>query len=225
MKNLIVIKIGGAVLTDKKYSGSLRKGRINNIAAQIKAALSEKKQGLVLVLGAGRKVHATAKKYQLNLGAKTRRQIKGAIATHMQAKELQTTVCKIFLKYFNIVPLQTNNFFFANKFGEITIRNVEYIEELLKNNFIPVFYGDMVYQPSKNFIILSGDKIAILLSHVLKASKVIFATDVDGVYRNSKKIGNRNYLIKNINVKGLQAVLSNNVFFKAWDTTGELPGS
>lgn len=224
MKTLTIVKIGGAVLTDKKGRGDLRHGLIKMIAANLKSALLKKPQRLILVLGAGGKVHATAKKYRLHLGAISRSQIAGALKTHSQAKQLQMTVCEILSRYLLVVPLQTNNFFFVNERGQVIIKNIGYIAELLKKHFTPVFYGDMIYHPTKNFVILSGDKISILLARSLKANKVIFATDVEGVYTDAKHIGNSQHLLKEISVNNLKSILANISSFQARDTTGELPG-
>ena len=223
--NIIIIKIGGSVLTKKNTSGKLRRKLISNIALQLKQNLKKKNQKLILILGGGKNVHRMAKKYKLTHGSISTSQVIGALKAHLLAKRLQMDVSKIFLEHnISIFPLQTNNFFTANKYGNIKMKNTIFFNELLSKNFIPVLYGDMIFHPHKKFVILSGDKIAILLSCLFKVPTVIFATDVDGVYSDSNKIGNRDYLILKASVKKIKKILLENAFFKTKDATGELLG-
>ena len=152
MKDLTIIKIGGSVLTEKKGSGNLRRRLIKKIAKYLKPVSG--KQGMIVVLGGGAKVHAAAKKYGLKLGARSKRQILGALKTHLLAKQMQMDVSEILSNYLPVVPLQTNNFFFADRRDAVRLENASYLTELLKKNLIPVFYGDMIYHPTKNFVIL-----------------------------------------------------------------------
>ena len=128
------------------------------------------------------------------------------------------------LPFLKVMPLQTNSFFFFNKSATLTLKNLAFLNQLLRKKFIPVFCGDMIYDPQKQFRILSGDTISILLAKKLSALRVVFATDVDGVYSDEKKIGDRKFLLSSIFRKQLRAVLAGNKNFAARDTTGELPG-
>jgi isopentenyl phosphate kinase len=224
MNNLTIIKIGGAVLTDKKGSGALRKKTIAGLAKQINMARGKQSGPLILVFGVGGKIHAAAKKYGLDRAIVTRGQISNAVKIHMMAKTLQMEVTASFLKLNPVVPLQTNNFFFINRAGTPIIKNLDFILVLLRQGYIPVLYGDMVYHPAKNFVILSGDKISICLAKALKASQVIFATDVDGIYIDPKKIGQKQELIKTVSIQQLKRLLTKYGSYKAKDSTGDLPG-
>jgi isopentenyl phosphate kinase len=62
---------------------------------------------------------------------------------------------------------------------------------------VPVLYGDVVLDRKKSFCVLSGDQIASYLALKLKAEKIIFAIDVDGIYdKDPKKFKNAKLLSK-----------------------------
>jgi isopentenyl phosphate kinase len=64
---------------------------------------------------------------------------------------------------------------------------------LLDRGYIPQLYGDVVLDETADFSICSGDQIIAKLAGKIKPNRVIFLTDVDGVYaddpRKSKKSG------------------------------------
>ncbi|MEM2722607.1 MAG: isopentenyl phosphate kinase, partial [Thermoplasmata archaeon] len=59
-------------------------------------------------------------------------------------------------------------------------------------------YGDVILDPKKGMGICSGDQIAFHLSKSLKPKRVIFVTDVDGIYNKNPKIFSNARLIENL---------------------------
>ncbi|MGH9974064.1 MAG: isopentenyl phosphate kinase, partial [Nitrososphaeraceae archaeon] len=51
-------------------------------------------------------------------------------------------------------------------------------------NIIPITYGDIVYRSYHRYSILSGDELMTMISSVLRPKKVIFAVNVDGIYKD-----------------------------------------
>ena len=70
----------------------------------------------------------------------------------------------------------------------------------LSQGFIPVIFGDVVFDESIQFTILSGDQIVPYLADQLNASKIVMLTDVDGVYSKNPKFDPSAHLISEINV-------------------------
>jgi isopentenyl phosphate kinase len=66
------------------------------------------------------------------------------------------------------------------------IRKIDELQDIAENGIIPVTYGDIVHINRRNYSILSGDVIMRILSQALHPSKVIFALNVDGIYKNIK---------------------------------------
>ena len=172
---MIVVKIGGSVITNKSRIREAKMDVIDRIAKDIAEA---KANNLILVHGAGSFGHPFVIKYRL----KEVKNLKGVVEAHMSCKELNTLFCKAMLKYglkpFPIHPLTT----FKLSGGKILF-DAEIFEKALDEGFIPVTHGDMVYDVKDRFFkVLSGDDITLEIAKVFKAEKVGFATDVEGVY-------------------------------------------
>ncbi len=78
-----------------------------------------------------------------------------------------------------IKPLDNDNKIIDNDIG------VRVLEGYLSRGLIPILYGDAVIKVLNNdveFKILSGDDISWYLAGKLNASKLLFATSVNGIY-------------------------------------------
>lgn len=180
---LAIIKLGGSILTDKKGSHKFRLANTRRIAREIKSILLAQPQNLAIICGAGGQGHHLAKRFGLQNGASTPGQVLGAALTHIAVKKLQLAVAeRLLAEGLPAIPLQTNNFFYADSAGKIHLKQKHVIQNCFNKSMIPIFYGDMVFHPEKNFTILSGDTIAIILAQLFLAEKIIFASDVNGVY-------------------------------------------
>ncbi len=60
------------------------------------------------------------------------------------------------------------------------------LRRTLKNGYVPVFYGDVIVCSDGSFRIFSSDIIVLLLSKIFQPKKVLFLSDVDGVYERSE---------------------------------------
>jgi len=64
----------------------------------------------------------------------------------------------------------------------IVKHNAETIEELVKKGFVPLLHGDVVFDQTTNFTILSGDVITRVLAELLKPKRVVHLSDTKGIY-------------------------------------------
>jgi len=172
---LIVVKVGGSALTDKKGFKKAKLEAIESLARQIAEV---NPNHFILVHGAGSFGHPFVVEYRL----KEEKNLEGIVRAHMSCVELNSIICNAMLEHglkpFPIHPLQS----FRLRNGKISF-DVRVFEFALKEGFIPVTHGDMVYDEVKgSFEVLSGDDITLELARVFKADKVGFATDVKGVY-------------------------------------------
>ena len=87
--------------------------------------------------------------------------------------------------------------------GEIIKINPEILTLLLEKDYIPVIATIGVDTSGDRFNI-NADTVAGELANVLKAEKLIFLTDVDGILR---ELGNTDTLISSINVKEARELL------------------
>lgn len=176
---MIVVKVGGSAITDKK---GFRKAKFKNIESLARQIAEVKPKDFILVHGAGSFGHPFVVEYRL----KEEKDLEGIIRAHMSCVDLNFMVCETMLKYglkpFPIHPLQT----FRLKKGKILF-DAKIFKSALEEGFIPITHGDLVYDEIDRFFkVLSGDEITLELAKVFKADKVGFATDVKGVYVNGK---------------------------------------
>ena len=83
---MIILKIGGSVLTDKTKEDTFKQNIMDNFSSEIKKVDNE----LILVHGAGSFGHILAKKFKLNEGYKTYEQVKGFSFTHEKVQLLNS---------------------------------------------------------------------------------------------------------------------------------------
>jgi isopentenyl-diphosphate delta-isomerase len=180
---IIILKLGGSLLTDKNNPLSLREEIIDKSINQIKHS----KQKLILVHGGGSFGHPIAKRYAISDGfdVNIKNQILGLSETHNAMNELNSIIVnKCIENKLPVIPFQASSIF-IKKEQHIFIKSLEVIEIALDLHFIPILYGDIIFDTMGSFSIISGDKIILELCKNLqryRILKVIFAIEKDGLY-------------------------------------------
>jgi isopentenyl phosphate kinase len=201
-KELIIIKLGGSVITDKTKPFSIRINTIEELSKEI-YEISKNGYELIIVHGGGSFGHPIAKKFNVNEGYKNEIGLKGFIKTIQAMRELNKKIVEIFNKNnVNSIGFPASTIFISNK-DSIISAYLEPIIFSLNMKIIPVLCGDAVFDKSKGYTILSGDKICNYLSIHLKASKLIFTLDVDGIlsFENDKP-----KLLKELSMNNLYSI-------------------
>lgn len=184
-KPLIVIKLGGAAITDKKKIYTPRIAVIKSAASQI--ATLHKHFSLIIVHGAGSFGHIPAKKFELTNGFKNPRQIAGLSLTKSKLLEWELILTKA-LRQHHIPALSIlASDVIVTRRGRIKKCDLEHFQQWLNLGCIPMTGGDIVPDELNGFAIVSGDQIAVHLAVKLNASKLIFGTDVDGIFSSNPK--------------------------------------
>ena len=174
---MILLKLGGSVVTDKSKPRSIRVDVIKRLALEIK----ESGKKLVVVHGGGSFGHPIASKYGIQDGLKDSSQRIGVVKTRMAMEDLNQRIVRIFSDAgLPAVSIQTSAVFICED-KRIKKADIEIVEGFLKLGFMPVLYGDVVLDRSLGVSILSGDQITAFLARELHPERVILATDVDGV--------------------------------------------
>ncbi|EKD90800.1 MAG: hypothetical protein ACD_30C00090G0021 [uncultured bacterium] len=225
MKKLIVIKFGGSVITDKKKeTPTPNMKNINSLAKQLSQVSLGNRYKFIIVHGAGSYAHPLAKKYQLSKGMSTEEQKFGFALMNRQMLELNLLIVKSLQDYnLSAVGLAPHSFVTQSE-GKLKKLDHKIVKYLLKGNQIPVLYGDGVLDDKWGCSILSGDTIVSHLAKKLKAKKVIFLSDVDGIYDSDPKKNPEAKLIKEINSENLEKVLEGITSNNPHDVTGEMKG-
>ena len=176
---MILIKLGGSIITNKEKPLSPRKKSIDKIVR----ALKKIDEPIIVVHGGGSYGHYWSVKY--NMHAKPANyNIHSVSVVKNSMVELNKIILDSFLKNkLNPYCLPPTDFIFGNK---PIIKKVKEIEKIAKTNLIPITFGDALWFGKKKSYILSGDKIMSILANILKPRLCVFVLNVDGLYSNPK---------------------------------------
>ena len=186
-KKVILLKLGGSLLTDKNKPFSIREDIVKSAVNQI----IEADEKLVLIHGGGSFGHPLAKEYNLSKGLNKSipNQIIGVAKTHQSMVEFNNYVINNFLELdYPVLSIQPSSIFLKDS-QIILTKSLDVIETALDLNILPILYGDIILDKQRSFAIISGDQIIFELSEKLSnytISKVIFAMESDGLYIEDK---------------------------------------
>ena len=199
---MIILKIGGSILTNKSGVSEVNDLNMNRIACEIKDSLSISSKNLIVVHGAGSFGHPPAKKH--NLGEKFDKSVYdikrlGFCEIQNEVKKLNMFICETFIKQgLPVIAIPASSFITASN-KRIIKGKLDIFIEYLNKGFIPVIYGDVVLDDELEFCVISGDQIIQYLAKNLQPKNVILGTDVDGVYNKNPKIHNDAIFFDKIN--------------------------
>lgn len=203
---MIIIKLGGSVISDKNTPYSFNREAVEVIAEEIAQFYPE--ESFILVHGGGSFGHPNAREYKIREGliGDVKRKRIGFSKTHQAMLKLNDLIIEVFLeKGLPAYSVSSSSIFMIEK-GDIVYGELEILRRLLEKGFIPVLFGDTAIALDKGIDILSGDQIVSYLAKMFKPSKVIFLMDVDGIYdKNPKKKGAR--LIKELDAEEIRHLL------------------
>jgi len=197
---MLIIKIGGSVITNKTKQNSFKQKVASNLAKEIKKANKE----IILVHGAGSFGHILAKKYDLNNGYIRKNQIKGFSLTHASVQRLNSLVLNCL--HDNDVPAVSISPHMILKLDNHRLFDMNYkiFEDYLGNHFVPVTFGDVVLDKKLGFSICSGDLLVNVLAEYFKPEKVVFVIDEDGLYTANPKINKNAKFMDEIALRDLE---------------------
>lgn len=177
---MIIIKIGGSVLSDKKRKFHFRETVVKSIAYEISRFFPEEK--FIVVHGGGSFGHPLAKEFAIREGLRDYSSRHGFVLTHLAMLELTKKVAQSFLdNMLPAFPISSSSIFITEN-GRIVKGYMDVVKEALSREFIPLLFGDVSFDEAKGIEIVSGDEIVLHLAKEFKPEKVIFLMDVDGVY-------------------------------------------
>ncbi|MBI2196015.1 isopentenyl phosphate kinase family protein [Candidatus Daviesbacteria bacterium] len=225
MKKLLIIKLGGSVITYKDSpTPKARLDTIKRLAKEIAQIYQQNKYQLILVHGAGSFGHPIAKKYNLHQGMKTKQQELAFSLMDQQMIELNSIIIQALLK--NNLPAISlpPRSFVQQSAGKFAGFDSQIIKNCLDQNQIPVLFGDGVLDDKWGCSIISGDTIVSYLAQKLHTHQVIFLSDVDGIYTSDPKTDQTAKLIPEISNKNFNKVIKGLTPTKRHDVTGEMQG-
>jgi len=220
IKKIILIKLGGSLITDKQKPFTPKISIIDDLSRQIKEAL-EIDQNLQLVIGngGGSFPHYPALKYQMNQGIKRDEQKLGFCLVQDAASRLNRIVVDSLLRHnLKAVSLSPSSMIITRK-GKIK-RIFSYpLFSILNLGLIPVTYGDIVFDEENKSFILSTERILNFLALFLKkkgfkVNKVIHSGVTQGV------LDEKGRTVKKITLKNFSQIKKNLYRTLGFDVTG-----
>lgn len=199
-KELYIIKLGGAAITDKTKDYTLRPEILSNVLNEI--SFSDKR--VIIIHGAGSFAHNIAKEYKLahGLDSSVSRdlQYKGVSITRRSLLNLHTAVLDSTMGA-NLLPFSfpVSAIFVSEGEKHLHSHYLDGVVEALDKGFTPILYGDISFDTKTHFRVISGDRIIRVLVRHLKEQKtndgdallnkivVIFGSNVNGLYDKDPK--------------------------------------
>lgn len=191
MEKIILIKLGGSVITDKGRAFYAKEKVIARLGREIFQAQKQLKAKLIIGHGSGSFGHVVATKYQTHQGLVNKNSLKGLSETADAASRINRIVTKnLKMQGLNVVSFAPASFIIS-KAGNLAKFFPEPIVLCLKVGGIPLVYGDVVMDSAKGFTIFSAEKVIEALVKGLagkyKVVKIIQCGATDGVYDNKGK--------------------------------------
>ncbi len=200
---MIVLKLGGSVITYKERSMAANHDNIRRIAEEI---ASSRARRLIIIHGGGSFGHPLAKQYRIGEGYYSEAQLIGVSKIHGSMVTLNRMVVEALTAVgVPAMGISPSSFVVAEN-GRIGSADFGIVERLADKGIIPVLYGDIVLDGAKGFSVISGDQLAARLAIDLKAHKLLFGVDVDGVYTSNPKLAPEARLIERLPISRLRGI-------------------
>lgn len=177
---MLVIKLGGSVITDKSSPLTPRPENIKRLAREIGTSTEPK----ILVHGGGSFGHFGAAEYGLHEGFREERQREGIFMVQKDMRTLNQMVVDAFYEIGTPVASIPAGAITVFDDGEIVTFPSDVFSHYLDLGIMPMTFGDVVVDRSKGVAICSGDDLMLRLVRDLEADRCVFVTGIDGIYAN-----------------------------------------
>ena len=198
MKDLILLKIGGSICTEKpKGEFKVKTKTVEWIASEIAEARKQKGFKLIVVNGAGPFGHMNVTEYDIDDGLSTQRDYEGFVKTVCDCSYVNYMVSEAMRnRGLLTLPYPSSSVIMQSK-KRIVFFSIDPIKRLWDANddIIPVMNGTMVPDSELKGSVVGGDAVIEYLADRFHAKKVIFAADVAGIYTSDPHHGKKAKLI------------------------------
>jgi isopentenyl phosphate kinase len=216
--DIIFLKLGGSLITDKDQISTARLNVIDRIAKEIRNALNDfPNMQLIIGHGSGSFGHQAAKKYNTREGVFSAKDWLGFTQVWKQANKLnQIVINNLSANHIPAISFPPSSSAITNN-GKITSWNLEPMKAALGKILIPVVQGDVVIDSSLGGTIVSTEEVFTHLASTLKPKRILLAGIEAGVWKDYPTC---KQLIKTIDNKSFPEVAKLLTGSKSTDVTG-----
>ena len=173
-----IVKLGGSIITDKTEYRRFMKHDTEKVVS----VLSSLGDNLVLVHGGGSYGHIKAMEYGIP-GPVSERSRKGFSLIHCDMLRLNAEVSEILISNdYKFISLPPASFIFGRT------RSYSAFRKYFERGFMPVTFGDVYVKSDTEYDIYSGDTLVYDLARIFTPDRVIFLSDVDGIFNRNPKL-------------------------------------
>ncbi|MBS3780983.1 MAG: hypothetical protein KGY68_00055 [Candidatus Thermoplasmatota archaeon] len=179
---MILIKLGGSVLTDKEKSYSFK----TRIAKRLLKEIDESSvDEFIIIHGGGSFGHPGAKKYALN-EKESKNSIEGLSKVQLDMRRMNNRLLELMQEQKMWGVSIPGGLATSFEDGNLQKINQDLFKSYLSLGAIPVGFGDVTIDTERGITICSGDDLILGLSSL--SEKAVFVTDVDGIYKGGELV-------------------------------------
>ena len=173
-QEVILIKLGGSVITNKEVPMMVRKRVLHRLVDEIGRASRESSKVFIIGHGAGSFAHVPASRYKTKDGFINGESRMGMAITQDSAAKLNRIVVEDFL----VAELPAISFAFSNTLVTKNEQKQSWdgrvLEQYLEKDLLPIVYGDVIVDSQQGCTIWSTEKIfSFLASWLRKETKYV----------------------------------------------------
>jgi isopentenyl phosphate kinase len=180
---LVFLKLGGSVITNKNKPFSARRAVIHRLGGEIRRALQARPDlRLVLGHGSGSFGHVVGERYGVRQGVRGVEGWRGFAETAAAAARLNHIVADILLKEgLPVMTFQPSASARCHN-GELIALESYSLDLALEHGLIPLVYGDVAVDTVIGGTIISTEQIFAYLARQMRPARILLAGVVDGVF-------------------------------------------
>lgn len=183
IQDLLFLKLGGSLITDKGRPSTARIDVIKRIAGEIKTfRMSNPQTHLVLGHGSGSFAHVPAKEYRTRAGVSSQKDWRGFIQVWYAAARLNHIVREVLVEFGLPAMVFPPSAIVTTSNRNIKNWDLSPISSSLKANLLPVVYGDVVFDDVIGGTILSTEDLFIHLAYEMHPGRILLAGIEPGVW-------------------------------------------
>jgi len=182
MTDLIFLKLGGSLLTDKTAEETLRPGVLDRLSSEIYHALNADRDFTLLIgHGSGSFGHVAAAKHGTRKGVSSRADWRGFAEVSSSAARLNAKVRSSLIRAgVPAVTFQPSASAICSD-GRIEDLGFLQIQKALHAGLVPIVYGDVAIDRVRGGTIISTEEILSFIACELEPQTILLAGETEGV--------------------------------------------